>query len=156
MTADQQIVEQHVDDRRRDVGGHRDFGVAGTALGGVDDQRHDIEEHASLNDIEVCDSRGMGIRIGTAYGNDLVGEGDRQYRQHQAGDDGKHDCCHQDFVGVFPVILTASSGNQRRYGNVAGEEYRQGNEFRLGCQADSRNSIGSQRRYHHGIDHSGQ
>ena len=63
MSADQKIIENHIDPIGRQIGAHRDLTVAGAALGGVDRHPDIAEELADDDNPEILHRQINRVRL---------------------------------------------------------------------------------------------
>lgn len=156
MTADQQVVEDHVDGAGGQIRAHCDAGLSGAALCGVDSHLNDIEDHAAHDDAEIGNAHILCIGGGAAEADDGIRKDHKNdaHQNTQKSDDDEG--CQQDLIGFLLFLFTAAAGNQRGNGNIEGCKHCKADVFGLLRQADCRDSACAQGTDHCGVDDAGQ
>ena len=151
MPADEQIIEQHVDDVRHQIGGQGNAGVACPPLCGVDDHGHDVEHHAAHDNAEIGHSRSVGIGLRPRQTENRIRKRHAQRAHHDQQPPRDQQGLHQHLVGALPVVFTLPPSHNGGNCHVQRDKHRKADEFRLGGQADRGDGIQAEGTDHEGI-----
>ena len=131
MSLNQQIVKEDVDHAAGQVGRHGQLGVAAPPLGGIDDHRDHVKEHAAHDNLEVGHRRLMRIRVAARQFHHPRSKGHKQYRYHHSGDTGQDNRRQQDLVGRILAFFSLAPGHQGGNRHIDAKEDRQSDELGL-------------------------
>ncbi len=156
VSVDQQIIKNDVDCVGSHIGTHRDLGVAGASLGGIDAHLDTVEDHAAHNDSEICYRTVMCFRRGAAHPYDRTCQSHEQDAEKHGRSKNKKHGSAEDAVGFLGVFFAAPPGDQCRNGYIQRKEQRQADKFGLCRESYSGHSIGTEGADHQRIHQAGK